>query len=117
MDNQPLQVEVPVQEKTTIPVKTRKGKSKMNCKVKADDIQNDVYHLYSMEKDKYLGIAYIPDEKNGIMNRLFTRLRIFNTSQNEQDKKSDFGIEMICHYHYENKQWVPICPMYPILPI
>ena len=117
------------------PLKTTQGQTQIQayknnpykkervCKVKAD-IQNDIYHLYCVEKDEYLDVAYIPDYKTSIMmNRLFRNIKENENldALEESDDEDEFENEkedrfvfldreyrMICNYHYKFKKWVPI---------
>ena len=115
-------------EKTlkTNPVQAHKNnnyKKERICKVKAD-IQNDIYHLYCVEKEEYLDVAYIPDYKTSIMmNRLFRKIKENENldALEESDDEDEFENEredrfvfldreyrMLCHFHYKFKKWVPI---------
>lgn len=87
------------------------------------DIQNDIYHLYTLEND-YIGLAAIPDYKTSIiMNKLF---RIIKENHDldaleESDDEEEFensnvdkfvylekSYKMICIFNNKFKKWVPI---------
>lgn len=88
------------------------------------DIQNDIYHLYNVEKEQYVDVAYIPDYKTSIMmNRLFRNIKENENldALEESDDEEEFENEredqyvfldreynILCNYHYKFKKWVPI---------
>jgi hypothetical protein len=88
------------------------------------DIQNDIYYLYSLQKEEQVGIAHIPDFKtSAMMNKLFRiikendNLDALEESDDEEefennniDKfvKLDTSHKMVCQYNYKFKKWVPV---------
>ena len=91
------------------------------------DIQDDIYHLYSLNIDnteKICGTAHIPSfDTSVMMNKLFRvikeieNLDALEESDNEEefenedtDKfvKLDTSYNMLCQYNYKFKKWVPI---------
>ena len=91
------------------------------------DIQDDIYHLYSLNIDnteKICGTAHIPSfDTSVMMNKLFRvikendNLDALEESDNEEefenediDKfvKLDTSYKMLCQYNYKFKKWVPI---------
>ena len=87
------------------------------------DIQNDIYHLYSLDNE-YSGIACIPDFKtSAIMNKLFRKIKENNDldALEESDDEEEFenpnvdkfvylekSYKMICNLNTKFKKWVPI---------
>lgn len=87
------------------------------------DIQNDIYHLYSIDND-YIGIACIPDYKTSVMmNKLFRNIKENNDldALEESDDEEEFEnsnvdkfvylnktYKMICNLNTKFKKWVPI---------
>lgn len=87
------------------------------------DIQNDIYHLYSLEKE-YIGLACIPDYKTSVMmNKLFRVIKENNDldALEESDDEEEFENEnvdkfvyldrsykMICNFNNKFKKWIPI---------
>lgn len=90
------------------------------------DIQNDMYKLFYLNKDKleFFDNAYIPSyEKSVIMNNLFRKIkengkldRLEESDDEEEfqdcsiDKFVDLNktVNMICKYHSKFKKWIPI---------
>jgi len=87
------------------------------------DIQDDIYHLYTIDHSE-CGTAHIPDfETSVMMNKLF---RIIKENDNldaleESDDEEEFENEqldkfvklnksekMVCQYNYKFKRWIPI---------
>jgi hypothetical protein len=87
------------------------------------DIQNDIYHLYSLENE-YIGLACIPDYKTSMMmNKLFRIMKENNNldALEESDDESEFensnvdkfvyldkSYKIICDFNNKFKKWVPI---------
>jgi hypothetical protein len=87
------------------------------------DIQNDIYHLYSLNNE-YIGLACIPDYKTSIMmNKLFRIIKENNDLDKleESDDEDEFensnidkfvfldkSYKMDCEYNRKFKKWVPI---------
>lgn len=87
------------------------------------DIQNDIYHLYTLDNE-YFGLAAIPDYKTSVMmNKLFRIIKENNDldaleeSDNEEEFENcnidkfvylDKSHKMICNYNNKFKKWVPI---------
>ena len=87
------------------------------------DIQNDIYHLYSLENE-YTGLACIPDYKTSVMmNKLFRVIKENNDldALEESDDEEEFENEnvdkfvyldrsykMICNFNNKFKKWIPI---------
>jgi hypothetical protein len=87
------------------------------------DIQNDIYHLYSLENE-YTGLACIPDYKTSVMmNKLFRVIKENNDldALEESDDEEEFENEnvdkfvyldrsykMICNFNNKFKKWTPI---------
>jgi hypothetical protein len=91
------------------------------------DVQDDIYHLYSLNIDnteKICGTAHIPSfDTSVMMNKLF---RVIKENENldaleESDDEEEFENEdidkfvkldtsykMLCQYNYKFKKWVPI---------
>ena len=90
------------------------------------DIQNDIYHLYCLNKNEeiYYKIAYIPDYKTSVMmNNLFRNIKenknldLLEESDDEdefentrEDRFVDLNksLNMVCGFNYKFKKWVPI---------
>ena len=104
-------------------VRPKYTKNEKICKVKAD-IQNDIYNLYSVDNDIFIGIAYIPDYKTSVlMNKLFRNIK---ENQNldaleESDDDEEFENDKVdkyvyldrtysmkCEYNTKYKKWQPI---------
>jgi hypothetical protein len=87
------------------------------------DIQNDIYHLYSLI-DEYIGLACIPDYKTSIMmNKLFRKIKenddldkLEESDDEEEFENSnldkfvylDNSFKMLCNYNNKFKKWTPI---------
>jgi hypothetical protein len=87
------------------------------------DIQNDVYHLYSLN-NKFIGLACIPDYKTSIMmNKLFRTIKEnddldkLEESDDEEEFENpnvdkyvilDKSFKIECAYNKRFKKWVPI---------
>jgi hypothetical protein len=87
------------------------------------DIQNDIYHLYSLNNE-YVGLACIPDYKTSkMMNTLFRIIKENNDLDKleESDDEDEFenpnidkfvflnkSYKMECEYNKKFKKWVPI---------
>jgi len=87
------------------------------------DIQNDIYHLYTLNND-YMGLAAIPDYKTSIMmNKLFRIIKENNDldALEESDNEDEFensnvdkfvhldkSYKMVCNFNNKFKKWVPI---------
>ena len=87
------------------------------------DIQNDIYHLYSLDNE-YIGLAAIPDYKTSIMmNKLFRIIKENNDldALEESDDEEEFensnidkfvhidkSYKMVCNFNNKFKKWVPI---------
>lgn len=87
------------------------------------DIQNDIYHLYSLDNE-YFGLAAIPDYKTSIMmNNLFRIIKENNDldALEESDDEDEFensnldkfvyldkSHKIICNFNNKFKKWVPI---------
>jgi hypothetical protein len=87
------------------------------------DIQNDIYHLHSLENE-YIGLACIPDYKTSVMmNKLFRIIKENNDldALEESDDEEEFENEnvdkfvylnksykMLCNFNNKFKKWVPI---------
>ena len=87
------------------------------------DIQNDIYHLYSLTNE-YIGVAAIPDYKTSkMMNALFRTIKenddldALEESDDEEEFENcnsdkfvylDRAFKMLCNYNYKFKKWVPI---------
>ncbi len=91
------------------------------------DIQNDIYHLYSIingGKEEYYGIACIPDYKCSVMmNQLFRNIKenqnldALEESDDEEEFQNDRddrfvhldrSYRMICQFNYKFKKWFPV---------
>ena len=92
------------------------------------DIQNDIYHLYDVNKDTkeeiLFDVAYIPDYKTSVMmNYLFRNIKENGNLDTLEESDSDEEFEnvnidkfvhldrhknMICQYNYKFKKWTPI---------
>lgn len=87
------------------------------------DVQNDIYHLYSLENN-YIGLANVPDYNTSVMlNNVF---RIIKENSNldaleESDDESEFensninkyvyidkSVKVLCEYNNKFKKWKPI---------
>jgi hypothetical protein len=119
---------------TNLPVKKFK-KKEVIFRVRPD-IQNDIYHLYCLNKkglnekglnekeiEEFYEIAYIPDYKTSLfMNGLFRNIKENNNldALEESDDEEDFENDredrhvfldreylMLCNYHPKFKKWVP----------
>ena len=107
-------------------VRPKYTKNEKIFKVKAD-IQNDIYNLYSVDNDIFIGIAYIPDYKTSVlMNKLFRNIK---ENQNldaleESDDDEEFENDKVdkyvyldrtysmkCEYNTKYKKWQPITVM------
>jgi len=87
------------------------------------DIQNDIYHLYTLD-NVYVGLAAIPDYKTSIMmNKLFRTIKENNDldALEESDDEEEFenpnidkfvyldkSYKMVCNFNNKFKKWVPI---------
>jgi hypothetical protein len=87
------------------------------------DIQNDIYHLHSLENE-YIGLACIPDYKTSVMmNKLFRIIKenkdldALEESDDEEEFENenvdkfvylDKSYKMICNFNNKFKKWVPI---------
>ena len=87
------------------------------------DIQNDIYHLYTLDND-YIGLAAVPDYKTSVMmNKLFRIIKENNDldALEESDDEEEFENEnidkfvhldkshkLICNFNNKFKKWVPI---------
>jgi hypothetical protein len=87
------------------------------------DIQNDIYHLYTLDNE-YAGLAAIPDYKTSVMmNKLFRIIKENNDldALEESDDEEEFeninidkfvyldkSHKMICNFNNKFKKWVPI---------
>lgn len=94
------------------------------------DLQNDIYHLYMNNGNKFHSIAYIPDYNTSVkMNKLFRNIKENDNldTLEESDDEEEFQNEkidkfvyldkfynMICYYSYKFKKWVPerIAPLH-----
>jgi hypothetical protein len=89
------------------------------------DIQNDIYHLYSVTKDNcWMGLACIPDYKTSVMmNRLFRNIKenenldALEESDDEEEFQNcqldkfvflDKSYKMVCQFHSRFKKWCPL---------
>ena len=88
------------------------------------DIQNDIYNLYSIEDNEYVGLACIPDYKTSVMmNKLFRNIKENNDldALEESDSEDEFenpsvdkfvyldkSYKMLCSFNNKFKKWVPI---------
>lgn len=91
------------------------------------DIQNDIYHLYSLN-DEYIGLACIPDYKTSIMMNILFRVIKENNDLDkleESDNEDEFEnsnidkfvfldktYKMECEFNKKFKKWVPIKNIY-----
>jgi hypothetical protein len=87
------------------------------------DIQNDIYHLYSLENE-YIGLAGIPDYKTSIMmNKLFRKIKenddldALEDSDDEEEFENenidkfvylDKSYKFICVFNHKFRKWVPV---------
>jgi hypothetical protein len=88
------------------------------------DIQNDIYNLYSVENNEYIGLACIPDYKTSVMmNNLFRNIKENNDldTLEESDDEDEFensnidkfvyldkSHKMNCIFNNKFKKWTPI---------
>jgi len=88
------------------------------------DIQNDIYHLYTDNGTKLYGKAHIPDFTTSVkMNKLFRNIKenekldaleeSDDEAEFENEKEDKFvflerKINMVCHFSYKFKKWIPI---------
>lgn len=91
------------------------------------DIQNDIYHLYYMDKNNkltYYDVSFIPDFVTSVMmNKLFRNIKENNNLDylEESDDEEEFENDnqdkfvyldreynMVCRYNYKFKKWYPI---------
>ena len=91
------------------------------------DIQNDIYHLYSITdsgSESYYDIAHIPDYITSVMmNKLFRNIKenenldkleeSDDEEEFENDKNDRFvflnrSYNMVCAYNYKFKKWFPL---------
>lgn len=88
------------------------------------DIQNDIYHLYSCNNNKYVGVACIPDYNTSVMmNNLFRNIKenIDLDKLEESDEEEEFENPNInkyvflenrykirCVFNNKFKKWVPL---------
>lgn len=91
------------------------------------DIQNDIYHLYCLDKNNqltYYDIASIPNYSTSVMmNKLFrnikenTNLDYLEESDDEEEFENnnedrfvylDREYNMVCRYNYKFKKWYPV---------
>jgi len=102
-------------------VKIEKIKKEYVFLIKAD-IQDDIYHLFTMDYTE-CGTAHIPDfETSVMMNKLFRIIKEndnldaleesddeeeFENDQLDKFVKLDKCEKMVCHYNYKFKRWVP----------
>jgi hypothetical protein len=87
------------------------------------DIQNDIYHLYTLENE-YVGLAAIPDYKTSIMMNKFFRIIKENNDLDaleESDDEEEFensnvdkfvylekSYKIACNFNNKFKKWVPV---------
>lgn len=87
------------------------------------DIQNDIYNLYSIQNNDYIGLACIPDYKTSVMmNKLFRNIKenvdldALEESDNEDEFENpnidkfvylDKSYKMICNFNNKFKKWIP----------
>ena len=87
------------------------------------DVQNDIYHLYTLDND-YVGLAAIPDYKTSVMmNKLFRTIKENNDldALEESDDEEEFqnsnidkfvylekSYKMLFNFNNKFKKWVPI---------
>jgi hypothetical protein len=87
------------------------------------DIQNDIYHLYSITND-FIGLACIPDYKTSMMmNKIFRIIKEnddldkLEESDDEEEFESssidkfvhlDKSFKFLCNYNNKFKKWTPI---------
>jgi len=88
------------------------------------DIQSDIYNLFNLDKEDFIGVAHIPDYNTSVMmNNLF---RIIKENKNldaleESDDEEEFENEnddkfvhldkeykMVCEYNPKFKKWIPL---------
>ena len=86
------------------------------------DLQNDIYHLHD-NKNKYIGVAFVPDYKTSVMlNKLFRNIKENSNldTLEESDDEDEFECEdedkfvyldkkynMSCFFNRKFKMWVP----------
>lgn len=101
-------------------INTPKQESLFICK---PDIQNDIYHLYTLN-NKYVGLAAIPDYKTSIMMNKILRIIKENDDLDaleESDDEEEFEnsnidkfvhinktCKVICSFNNKLKKWTPI---------
>ena len=89
------------------------------------DIQNDIYHLYTLDNE-YIGLSAIPDYKTSVMmNNLFRIIKENNDldALEESDDEEEFensnvdkfvnldkSYKIECNFNNKFKKWVPIRP-------
>jgi len=87
------------------------------------DIQNDIYHLYSLN-NQYIGLACIPDYKTSVMmNKLFRTIKENGDLDKleESDDEEEFenpnldkfvylekSFKILCNFNNKFKKWMPI---------
>lgn len=87
------------------------------------DIQNDIYHLYTLDNE-YIGLSAIPDYKTSVMmNNLFRIIKEnndldaleesddeeeFQNSNVDKFVKLDKSYKIECNFNNKFKKWVPI---------
>ena len=105
-------------------MKNDKNISNNNLFICKPDIINDIYHLYNINNNEYVGVACIPDYKTSIMmNKLFRKIKENDNldTLEESDDESEFenykpdkyvfldkSYRMMCKYNYKFKKWTPI---------
>jgi hypothetical protein len=128
--NKPVEHEIkipkkPVEHEIKIPKKPEKQSINKLSKtfIVKPDIQNDIYHLYTLDNE-YNGLACIPDYKtSAMMNKLFRNIKENNDldalelSDDEEEFENpnvdkfvylDKSYKMICNLNTKFKKWVPI---------
>ena len=112
-----------VKENVTVKTEKRFISKQDKIFVCKPDIQNDIYHLYTLDND-YIGLAAVPDYKTSIMmNKLFRIIKENNDldALEESDDEEEFENEnidkfvhldkshkLICNFNNKFKKWVPI---------
>ena len=105
-------------------INDNKINNKNNLFICKPDIINDIYHLYNIYNNEYVGIACIPDYKTSIMmNMLFRKIKENDNldTLEESDDESEFenykpdkyvfldkSYRIMCKYNYKFKKWTPI---------
>jgi len=107
-------------------IKTQKSTKNHNVFKVKPDLQNDIYHLYCLNKNEeiYYKIAYIPDYKTSVlMNKLFRNIKenenldLLEESDDEdefennrEDRFVDLNksLNMVCGFNYKFRKWFPI---------